>query len=522
MPYLHDPPTGCTDADEIKTPGMRGRGPNHKMYVHPVTGKFVMRTHVAGRGNGGARPHYWNQWEEQDTGEQPRYREVDVGIVSDGAGGWRTERWADWKGTFGATSDVPTTFLNLEPSGRGTNFSAYDEIGLKVASSVLGRYEVYDGFDSVIYDGALDTNNAQIDVRFISTNVGIRHQTEIRSRPNLPQQTHLELEYELVVPANCRVEIGGVEWDQNGKPRTSEVVRIGRQGTPRSEWIRLRRFTAWDQNGKTIRIEVDFEVVGNRLYMTKRIPKTFLTQAHNNGAYPVLTDAVYSPFSHAGDGSLETDGAQSTWSAAQSQADADGVTDTTAQRPAQSERAPQGGGRYHVFRLHIPFDLSSGVGAGATITGIDVKLTPNAINDALNDSVSYWCLVESQAADPTSIVVGDFDAIGDTVDDPTEMHDTGQRKDLTSQSAGTQMTFTYNSTGIATADPGGWLTVGVREGHDTTNTTVGGATAASGGPIRLSEYAATSSDPVADVTFSVPAGDVPKSRWHQYKQLLHH
>jgi hypothetical protein len=141
-----------------------------------------------------------------------------------------------------------------------------------------------------------------------------------------------------------------------------------------------------------------------------------------------------------------------------------------------------------IQRAFVPFDTSS-IPANANISAASVNLmatgSPVSI-DNFNDGLDYVTIV--QTSNPyAGPLTSDFATCG-AATNPTEGINTSERKDITNITTSTTITFNLNSTGIGWikksgqtsncggSTPGrstGLSCFGVREGHDTTNTTIG-------------------------------------------------
>ena len=212
--------------------------------------------------------------------------------------------------------------------------------------------------------------------------------------------------------------------------------------------------------------------------------------------------ASVSPFSGAGDGFVEA------FNHDAATGDATNHTNTTFH--ALSSNAS---GKEFSFTTYdrgfVPFNTSS-IPASATVTAATLNLYVTAkTNGDTNDALDYITVVQTSQASETSLATADFDQCG-SISNPTEGVDSGQRKDISSISTGAYLVFTLNSTGRGwikksgqTANCGttaGFTCLGVREGHDTTNTPTDLDTASSV-TFSSSEHSLTSQDPFLSVTY---------------------
>ncbi len=137
-----------------------------------------------------------------------------------------------------------------------------------------------------------------------------------------------------------------------------------------------------------------------------------------------------------------------------------------------------------IYRSFVPFDTSS-IPASAVIktASLTLKSTSSApVGDGYNDGFDYVTIVQTTNSN-TGLATTDYTTCG-AVTSPTEGIATSERKDLTTMSTTTPVVFNLNATGIGwvkksgqTSSCGsgnghgtGYTCLGVREGHDTTNT----------------------------------------------------
>lgn len=476
MPYQQELPVGYVDADEVKTE----RVLTAKKFSS--AGTSVLRSHIA-------RIHYWDQFDLDGTGQ--RYREIDTTLVAlGGAQGWAmADKYGDYFCSVPRRSNEFSTFKNFEPANRGTDEAEYDEIGIRVPvpnpQAVVG---VKTDALTVTYPGAFNRGGVDMDLVVGCYNDAVHHEVVIPSQPT-GIAAEMPLVFELDVPAGLDFEINNIDWvDRTGTERTTQAIKVGKTGTPKSEWIKLRRFKVWDADGRRVPVDVTFEETSPGVVtMTKLIPRSFLLSA----TYPVTADAVLSPFSDlGGDGEVRNSGA--TWASVRGGATG---TSTPSATTGRIQSFDDGAGSFFISRAHFPFDISA-IGSGNTISNIDVNLRwANKIaND--NDGDDYVTLYESTMSDPTSLVDADFDNYG------SEIIDAGQRLDISATATGYNA-HTLNAAGIAIADVTGWLKVMGREGHDAIDSAV---TANNNVTIRMADFGGTGSDPYADVTYAATGG----------------
>ena len=92
----------------------------------------------------------------------------------------------------------------------------------------------------------------------------------------------------------------------------------------------------------------------------------------------------------------------------------------------------------------------------------------NTLTNNIDNSDNVYYIVESTPASDTTLVTGDFDQVGDTVDTPTRHSDAINGTALSTGTAGTPVynTFTLNATGEAHINNTGISKFGIRHGFD--------------------------------------------------------
>ena len=204
-------------------------------------------------------------------------------------------------------------------------------------------------------------------------------------------------------------------------------------------------------------------------------------------------------FSDTGDGQLMRLNDGTNFNTTRNAAAALTVDDTGTNFEIQAQLA---GGKVYLRRASLPF-VTSDLGAGAIITVGDLTLTAQAIYT--EGGSPLMGLVQTNVADPENIVVGDWDEIGESAGSgwsnaaQTDIIEGATRLDATA-TAGTQRTFSLDSTGMSWIDPEGWALFGVRNHFDLDNVAINGNKVDAAW--RTSDYAGTSSDPLLEVTFT--------------------
>jgi hypothetical protein len=233
-----------------------------------------------------------------------------------------------------------------------------------------------------------------------------------------------------------------------------------------------------------------------------------------------------SPFSSAGDGFITGDGVEASeacdpgatsWTSAQtatsgSDSDTDIALNVSAATLVDTEFDPDQCSA-SISRAFVPFVTSAIPGSG-TISAATLNLYVVSKSNDDNDGTDYLTVVQTSQVTHTVLAAGDYDQCG-SVAAPTEGIDSGERKDLTSLSTSAYVVFTLNSTGRGWVKKSGEASnctattgvtcLGVREGHDTTNSPVGNNLTNSAS-ISTSEETLTAQDPYLSVTYTVPGG----------------
>lgn len=161
-------------------------------------------------------------------------------------------------------------------------------------------------------------------------------------------------------------------------------------------------------------------------------------------------------------------------------------------------------GGFKIWRMFLPVNTSA-FPDDMVVSSSTVYFYILGQSNGKNDAVDYITVVQTSQADPTALTTADYNNCGATTT-PTEGIDVGERKDLTSDfTTGVYNTFTLNSTGYGWLDPTGWFLLGIREGHDTTNTTIGASDAYNYIQFYSPERAGQDKDPYITVEYTVPS-----------------
>lgn len=161
-------------------------------------------------------------------------------------------------------------------------------------------------------------------------------------------------------------------------------------------------------------------------------------------------------------------------------------------------------GSFSIDRTFLPFD-TSGLPDEAEIVSANLSVYVSAKINADNDGDDFITIVNTSQASPTSLVTADYDQVG-SISNPVE--GTDERKDLTSISTGSYLSFVLNSTGLSWVSKEGFTQLGLREGHDVLNSAFGGASNSSNSiQVRTSNYAGTSFDPILAISYRLPVSN---------------
>ena len=119
----------------------------------------------------------------------------------------------------------------------------------------------------------------------------------------------------------------------------------------------------------------------------------------------------------------------------------------------------------NMARSFFLFDTSA-IPDTDTISAATFSLYMTNVPDGDNDGNDFLSVVTSTPASDADVTTADYDQVGDAINNPTEQHDTSQRKDITGISTGAYLDWTLNATGIGNISKTGNTKFGVREGHD--------------------------------------------------------
>lgn len=179
---------------------------------------------------------------------------------------------------------------------------------------------------------------------------------------------------------------------------------------------------------------------------------------------------------------------------------------TTSAMNATSQKVS---GTFTITRAAVPFNTST-ILSEAVIVSATLQVYATAMTDTSNDGTDWISVVQTFTL--SSLTLGDngYPLIGDAIDNPTEGSD---RITVSAIATGSYDTFTLNATGLGWVGKDssvsscgtipGYTCLGLREGHDQTDTPVGAETKSTA-TFSTSEQAGTSQDPVLTVNYTIP------------------
>ena len=263
-------------------------------------------------------------------------------------------------------------------------------------------------------------------------------------------------------------DAGASDWDNDSYYESLEGFRIEEFGN-RSLKSFIRKAYAVDSDperpgGNRIPLKMFWKKINGALWQAKILPSKAQFQL---ATFPVRADAD-TFYAESGDGHIEGWIGATTWDAVH---DMDPgytlsyVGDTFYCGPYGSGANNNRG----IARSFCPF-LTSGLGAGSTVTAATLSLWLSSFGNGDDDAYDYVTIVQTNQADqtdPLTLTTADYDQCGDSVDDPTEGIDSGDRLGMTGQATGEYKDFSLNATGMGWINVTGYTLLGVREGHDT-------------------------------------------------------
>lgn len=168
--------------------------------------------------------------------------------------------------------------------------------------------------------------------------------------------------------------------------------------------------------------------------------------------------------------------------------------------------------RYYIYRVFLPFDTSS-IPSGAVVSAATLSIYVTYRNDTMTENVEYITVVQTSNPNHSSLTTDDFDQCG-VLDSPTEGVDVGNRKQVSGFTLNSYGNFSLNATGRSWISRSGESStcsattgitcLGLREGHDTTNTSPTVNNRDSLIQFSTSEQTGTSNDPYLSITYTAP------------------
>lgn len=308
------------------------------------------------------------------------------------------------------------------------------------------------------------------------------------SLPALKQQTTVELPFEMIGNNTLDVEIDGKLLSKEKSITSSSGAKIiDDQGNVTYLWEPHAKDSSHSGNGTNISLRYDLTDIGIKI--TKILPSNWLQKA----TYPVITDAVFSPYPSSGDGVLVRQYVDATWSAIRSGSSASYVDSTSGNDYAMSyyddpSRTPS---PYGVHRMFLPFDTS--YLANATITSATLWTYANS-NPYPG---GYVVMSTTTQASTTTLSSGEYSS-AITLNSPTEI---ANRKNSNDWITTGYTRWDLNATGTAAINKTGYTKIGIRSAGDVDNTTPSAYSRYYGINIFLSEASGTSTDPYLEVNY---------------------
>lgn len=222
-------------------------------------------------------------------------------------------------------------------------------------------------------------------------------------------------------------------------------------------------------------------------------------------APPPLTPVTTNFYSASGDGSThKTNSKWNTARIATSGNSANYIATTF------NTRTGKNSSNYVIERSFLPFDTTS-LPDNAEVTSAKLKVfVQNKFNDD-NDGDDWITVVQGFQPSTTSLTTADYDLAG-TINNPVEGIDSSERKDITNIVTREYLTFNLNTTGKGWVSLTGATKFALREGHDVLNSAFVGSFGQYNKLIfRALEWSGTASDPVLEITYTVPSPPPPTS-----------
>lgn len=324
-----------------------------------------------------------------------------------------------------------------------------------------------------------------------------------------------EFSFNITAPGNSNVYKNS-ETKRNARNEDSTASKMHIRDTGVARGISMMEPMVWNEEGQREFASTTI-TTNNRGYTLTKDVSDFMSRSQT---FPAWTDSTFYPDEDAE--STSVDGNVAFWNGTvPSDLSWDDHHDRTSGSTVRDALAQSGGalgatgcgvgsggnGSYEIMRCFFLFDTSD-IPDGDTISAATLSLYAASIQDSDNDSDAFIAVVDSNPASTTALAADDYDQVGDAIDNPTEMHDSGQRKDITSISTSAYTVWTLNSTGIANIPVDTSIAkFGVRSGHDIVDIRpVNGGGGATGFKPYYAEQTGTSQDPLLTVTHSAGGG----------------
>jgi len=203
----------------------------------------------------------------------------------------------------------------------------------------------------------------------------------------------------------------------------------------------------------------------------------------------------------SGDGSIYRNNS-SNWTTTRSAISGSGVSSTVTTLKVGSGKYSSI--RFQIERGFLSFDTSA-LPDNATITNANLKVFVDSKLNNDNDGTDWVTVVQGNQPSTSSLALADYDLAG-SVNNPVEGIDALGRKDITLVATGQTLGFTLNQTGQNWVSKTAPTKLALREGHDVINSPfVGSSGQHNRLVLRAGEYAGTTSDPILEITYTVPS-----------------
>lgn len=169
-------------------------------------------------------------------------------------------------------------------------------------------------------------------------------------------------------------------------------------------------------------------------------------------------------------------------------------------------------------RGFIPFNTSS-LPDNATITSAKLKIFVTSKLNADNDGNDFISISQGAQASNTSLTTTDYNDVGD-IGNLTQGVDSTERKDITNIATNTYTNFQLNAVGKSWISLTGATKFAILEGHDVFNDVFQGSpTSWNSINFNTSEASGTSTDPVLEVTYTVPSNTTIQEYNYSYDNV---